>query len=681
MKQVAPKDLRNVLIASHGGTGKTSLLEAVLFALKLTDRKGTVEQGNTVSDYEPEETKKKISLNLSLAPVSYKDYKINFLDAPGFADFVGEVVSGMYAAESVLILLSATAGVEVGTEKIFKLAQKEGLPCVFVVNKCDRENANFDKCLASIREKLKVEPLPLQLPVGMEAAFTGVYDIVAGKVWKGDKQEEAPQELAAKGAAFFEKIKEAAAEADDELTAKFLEGEELTQEEIQKGLRAVIAQNKVFPVLCASAAKDVGLHALLDFVARYLPAPDETGRKRGKYKIAESEPLSALVFKTQADPFVGRINFLKVLSGVFKPDSHVYNAVKEKMERITSLFTMRGKTQENISHAVAGDICVLTKLTDTSTNDTLCEKDKPVTCEKIVFPKPIFSMAVEPKSKGDEEKLSSSLAKLTEEDPTFTVYRDAAIKQAVVSGLGEQHLDVIVERAHRKFGVGMTMVPMKIPYRETIRKKAQAQGKHKKQSGGRGQYGDVWLEVEPRKRGEGFEFDERVFGGAVPKNYFPSVEKGVKEALNHGILAGCPVVDIKVVLYDGSYHEVDSSDIAFQIAAQMGFKGAVQNANPVILEPVMNVEITVPQEYMGDIIGDLNSKRGRVLGTEQSGDETAVRATAPLVEMQKYAVDLKSMTQGRGSFTMEFASYEEVPGFLADKIIAAAKKEKEEAKK
>ncbi len=681
MKQATMKDLRNVLLASHGGTGKTSLVEAILFSLKLTDRKGSVDQGNTVLDYEPEEIKKKISLNLSLAPVPYKDHKINFLDAPGFADFVGEVASGMYAAESVLILLSATAGVEVGTEKIFKLAQKEGLPCVFVVNRMDRENANFEKCVNSIREKLKVEPLPLHIPMGSEATFSAVYDVTSGKVWKGDKQEEPPAELAARGAELFEKLKEAAAEADDELTAKFLEGEELTKEEIRKGLRGVIAQNKVFPVLCASAAKDVGLHALLEFIVNYLPAPDAVGRKRGKYKMSESEPLSALVFKTQADPFVGRINFIKVLSGVLKPDSQVYNAAKEKMERITSLFTIRGKTQETLSQAVAGDICVLTKLADTSTNDTLCEKDKPVACEKIAFPKPIFSMAVEPKSKGDEEKMSTSLHKLTEEDSTFTVVRDAVIKQAVVSGLGEQHLDVIVERAHRKFGVGMTMVPMKIPYKETIRAKAEAQGKHKKQSGGRGQYGDVWLEVEPRKRGEGFVFDERVFGGSVPRNYFPSVEKGVKESLNHGILAGYQVVDIKVTLYDGSYHEVDSSDIAFQIAAQLGFKNAVQKAHPVILEPVMSVDITVPQEYMGDIIGDLNSKRGRVLGTEQAGDETVVKATVPLVEMQKYAVDLKSMTQGRGSFAMELASYEEVPAFLAEKIIAAAKKEKEEAKK
>lgn len=681
MKQAATHTLRNVLLASHGGTGKTSLLEAVLFALKLTDRKGAVEQGNTVSDYEPEEIKKKISLNLSLAPALYKDTKINFLDAPGFTDFIGEVVSGLYAAESVLILLSATAGVEVGTEKIFKLAQKEGLACVFVVNKLDRENANFEKCLDSIREKLKAEPLQLQLPVGSEASLSGVYDVLSGKVWKGDTQEDAPAELAEKGAALLEKVKEAAAEGDDELTAKYLEEENLTKEEIEKGLRGVIAQNKVYPVLCASAAKDVGLHALLEFIVNFLPSPDAVERKRGKYKMAETEPLSALVFKTQADPFVGRINFVKVLSGILKPDSQVYNAAKEKMERLTSLFTMKGKTQVNVPQAVAGDICVLTKLSDTSTNDTLCEKDKPVQCGKIAFPKPIFSMAVEPKSKGDEEKMSTSLHKLTEEDATFTVVRDPVIKQAVVSGLGEQHLDVIVERAHRKFGVGMTMVPMKIPYKEAIRKKAQAQGKHKKQSGGRGQYGDVWLEVEPRKRGEGFVFDERVFGGSVPRNYFPSVEKGVKESLNHGILAGFPVVDIKVTLYDGSYHEVDSSDIAFQIAAQMGFKNAVQLANPVILEPVMNVEITVPQDFMGDIIGDLNSKRGRVLGTEQMGDETVVKATAPLVEMQKYAVDLKSMTQGRGSFAMELASYEEVPAFLAEKIIATAKKEKEEAKK
>lgn len=681
MKQVTTQNVRNVLLASHGGTGKTSLLEALLFALKVTDRKGSVEQGNTVSDYEAEETKKKISLNLSLAPLFYKDCKINFLDSPGFADFVGEVVSGMYAAESVLILLSATAGVEVGTEKIFKLAQKEGIPCMFVVNKLDRENANYDKCLASIRDKLKVEPLALQFPVGLEASFSGVYDVVSGKVWKGDKQEDATAEFAEKGAELLEKIKEAAAEADDELTSKFLDSEDLTKEEIQKGLKGVIAQNKVFPVLCASAAKDVGLHALLEFIVNFLPSPDAVDRKRGKYKVAEGEPLSALVFKTQADPFVGRINFIKVLSGALKPDSHVYNAAKEKMERITSLFTMRGKTQEMLSMAAAGDICVLTKLADTSTNDTLCEKDKPVKCEKIVFPKPVFSMAVEPKSKGDEEKLGGSLMKLTEEDPTFTVHRDTVVKQAVVSGLGEQHLDVIMERAHRKFGVGMVMVPMKIPYKETIRAKAEAQGKHKKQSGGRGQYGDVWLEVVPLVRGAGFQFDERVFGGSVPRNYFPSVEKGVRESLNHGILAGYQVVDIKVTLYDGSYHEVDSSDIAFQIAAQLGFKNAVSKAHPVILEPVMNVDITVLQDFMGDIIGDLNSKRGRVLGTEQFGEETVVKATVPLVEMQKYAVDLRSMTQGRGSFAMELASYEEVPAFLAEKIIAAAKKEKEEAKK
>jgi elongation factor G len=684
MEKVSTEKIRNIVLAGHGGSGKTSLVEALLFFSGVVNRLGKVEEGNTVSDFEPEETKRQISISLALAPLFYQGYKINLIDTPGYADFTGEVVSGLAAADSLLIVVDALSGAQVQTEKVFRLA--EGKPTAFFINKIDKEHASFEEALQSIQALLEIKPVVLQFPVGEGQSFKGIVDLVSQKFYltgeKNQSEEQIPADQEEKATRLRESLVEAAAEGEDELLEKYLSEGELTEEEIIRGLKKAFVAGSLFPVYCGSSVKLCGLKPLLNLATLLFPSPLDIsvkGKRDGEEIIInpEESSLAALVFKTVTDPYVGRLSYVRVFSGSIKKESQIYNATRQKKERIGHLYLLRGKHQEEIEEVIAGDIASIPKLSETFTGDTLAEEKKPVLLPPLKFPEPVFSVAIEPKTQGDEEKLSTCLQKLAEEDLTLRVTRNTETKQTVVSGLGDLHLEILTERLNRKFKVEAKLLEPRIPYKETIKASAKAQGKYKRQSGGRGQYGDVWLEVEPLPRGGGFEFVDKIVGGVVPKNYIPAVEKGVKEAMENGILAGYPVVDVKVTLYDGSYHPVDSSDMAFKIAGSMGFRKAASEASPVLLEPIMNLEVTVPEKYMGDVMGDISSKRGKVLGMESKGKYQTVKAQVPLAEMSKYATELRSLTHGEGSFTAEFSHYEEVPFEIAKKIIEQAAKEKE----
>ncbi|MEW6183681.1 MAG: elongation factor G [Bacillota bacterium] len=667
MKNYSAKDIRNIAVVGHGGTGKTSLSEAILFNTGIISRLGRVEDGTTTADYHPEEIKRGITVHVSIVPCEYEGIKLNLLDTPGYSDFIGDVKGTLRVVEGALFTVCAVGGVEVQTEVIWDHAGE--MPRVVFINKLDRENANFDRVADGLREKFPANFVRFSIPIGTAENFRGVVDILNEKAYMHDGKEEkegpVPAELAETVKAYRDKLIEAAAEADDEYLMKYLDGLELTPEEIKTGLLKGLSAAKFVPVLCGSATKNCGIKTLMNFLESFFPAPE-----------AEDGPLTSLVFKTLADPYVGRLNFVRVFSGVLKSDSVVHNSVKKKNEKIGQIFFARGKTQQATDNVPAGDIGTLVKLTDTATGDTLCEKDKPVVLAGIDLPEPTLSIAVEPKTQGDEDKLATALARLVEEEPTVRVNRNIETKQTVITGIGETQLDMIIERFKRKFGVDVVQKPLRIPLRETVRAETKVEGKYKKQTGGRGQYGHVWLRIGPLP-GEELRFDEEVFGGAVPNQYFPAVEKGVREAMNDGVLAGYPVTNIAVTLYDGSYHPVDSSEMAFKIAASMAFKKGVQQAKPVLLEPVMEVEVLVPDNFMGDVIGDLNTKRGRILGMEPTGKQSRIKAVVPLTEMTRYAIDLKSMTQGRGAFKMQFSSYEEVPGRIADEIVKKAQEEKQ----
>ncbi len=689
MKKYETGQIRNVALVSHGGAGKTSLAEALLYSTGTISRLGRTDAGNTVTDFDAEEIKRQISIDTALAPCVWQNTKINILDTPGYFDFVGEVTSALRVADSAIIVVCSVSGVEVGTEKAWNYMVENKLPRLFFVNKMGRENANFERVLKQLQESFGTGVVPVQIPLGSEENFQGIIDLVKMKAVLYDDETglkyhttEIPSDLLDKVQAAREKLVEAVVESDDELLMKYLEGEPLTEEEVRTGLKEGVLQRKVFPVLCGSATRNRALQPLLDTLVSSLPSPAEreeiqVTRQGQEEKIAlkvdSNAPLAALVFKTLADPYVGKISFFKVFSGTFKGDSQVYNPKKETIERTGPLFIMRGKTQVPLSEVAAGDIGALAKLSETATGDSLCDKDMPVLFQPLEFPEPVISAAVEPKSKGDEEKVSSGLARFLEEDPTFRVERNKETKQTIISGLGDMHLEIITSRLTGKFGVEVTLSTPKVPYRETIKASAKTSYKHKKQSGGRGQYGHVFLEISSQSRGEGFLFEDKIFGGSVPRQYVPAVEKGVREAMEKGNMAGYPVVDIKVTLYDGSFHPVDSSEMAFKIAASGAFKKAVAEASPILLEPVMDVEIIVPEAYMGDIMGDLSSRRGRIQGMEASGNLQIIRAQAPMAEMFKYAIDLRSMTQGRGSFKATFSHYDEVPGDIAAKIIEEAK--------
>jgi elongation factor G len=671
--------LHNLAVIGHGGAGKTSLVEAMLFNAGHTTRLGRVDEGNATTDYLPEEIKRKISVSTTMAPCEWKECKINILDTPGYADFFSEVKSALRVVDSILTVVEAVAGVEVQTEIGWQEANRAKLPKMIFINKMDRENANFDRVLHQAKDVLKCNAVPVELPIGSEAQFSGVVDLLTMKAYRYNKdgsyqEQEIPGDLLGAAQEAQQNLMEAAAEGDDELLMRYLDGETLTGEEIFTGLKKAFQSQSLVPVLCGSSLNNIGIRHLLDFIVNVVPSPADLVEPGAN---PQQEPLAALVYKTMADPYVGKVSFFRVFGGVLKSDSQVYNANKEKEEKIAQLFVMRGKQQENVTEVKAGDLAAVAKLQETSTGNTLCRKDKVVTLPGIDFPEPTLSFAIEPKSKGDEDKLSSAMAKLVEADPTIRLSKNTETKETILTGMGDTHLEIVLERLQQKFGVEVTSKKPKIPYRETIRSTVQSEGKHKKQTGGRGQYGHVWMTLEPLPEG-GFEFKEKVFGGAVPRQYFPAVEKGVREALNEGVLAGYPVTGLRVTLYDGSFHAVDSSELAFKLAAILSFKNGMEKANPVLLEPVMNVEVTVPEQFMGDIMGDFNSRRGRILGMEsREGGVQVIRATAPLAELADYAIVLKSITQGRGTFKMEFFQYEETPARLAEEIIEKRKAELE----
>jgi len=686
MQHQATEQIRNVALLSHSGAGKTSLAEAMLFNSGAITRLGRVDQGNTTADYDPEEVKRKISIYLSLLPCEWRGFKVNAIDAPGYADFVAEVKSVVRVADGAVIVVCAVSGLEVGTELMWKYVEEQGIPRLIFVNKIDRENADFFKVVDEIQAHFGRKCLPVGLPIGSEQDFQGVVDLVKMKAYSGPDWEEGdiPDSLQSRAEEFREKLVEGVAETDDELTAKYLEGEQLTEEEISQGLHAATVSGQIVPILVGSALKNLGIKTMLDAVCDYLPSPKAVGQITAVNPDTKEEesiapdataPLAALVFKTSADPYVGKLTYFRVYSGTIHSDSTVWNGTRGEAERIGQLYVLRGKAQEPVPHLIAGDIGAVAKLADTGTGDTLCHRDHPLSLPAIEFPAPIFSAAVHPKTKADLDKLGTALARLNEEDSSLQVRRDPDTLETVLYGIGEAQLEVAAEKMLRKFGVDVRLEIPKIPYKETITLATKAEYKHKKQTGGHGQFGHVYLELEPLAKGAGYEFGNRVVGGVVPKNYIPAVEKGVADALNEGVLAKYPVVDIKVTLYDGSYHSVDSSEMSFKIAGSHAVKKGMAQAQPVLLEPIMNVSIIVPEGFIGDIIGDLNSKRARVLGMNPQDGLNTIEAQAPLAEVLRYAIDLRSMTQGRGSYHMEFSHYEEVPPHITQKIVAERGKE------
>ncbi len=664
MKSYPTNKLRNISLISHGGAGKTSLVESVLFKAALTTRLGKVEDGNTVSDYLPEEIKRSVSINTSLVPCLWQDYKINFLDTPGYGDFVGEVKGALRAADAGLIVVCGVAGVEVQTEAVWDYLDELNLPRMVFVNKMDRENANFHQAYEMLRESYGNKILPVQLPIGSGEDYSGIVDLLSLKAYsfngKGDSvATELPVHIQDQAELYREAMIESIAECDDELLIQYLDGTTLSFDQLKQGLKKGLAENKIVPVLCGSAIKGIGIDLLIQSLIDFAPEPI----------VEDDDKLKALVFKTMADPYVGRLNFFRVFSGKMQSDSLIYNVSKNADEKIGQIFSMTGKNQQPMQFIGAGDIGAVAKLQLTGTGDTLGHKDIIDSFEKISYPNPTFSVAVFPKSKGDEDKLGSAINRLLEEDPTLRFAKNVETKESILTGIGEMHLDIVVERLQRKFAVEVATYTPKIPYRETIKSSIKVEGKHKKQSGGHGQYGHVWIEFTPYPEGD-FYFNETIFGGAVPKQYIPAVEKGLREAMQEGVLAGYPTTNIKATLYDGSFHPVDSSEMAFKIAASLAFRKGVDKANPVLLEPVMEVGISVPETFMGDIMGDVNSKRGRILGMESHGKTQEIKALIPLAELSRYAIELKAMTQGRGTFSMTFGQYEEVPHKIAETIIS-----------
>lgn len=694
MNAYETKDIRNVAIIAHSGAGKTSLGEAFLFNAKVTDRLCRVDDGNSVLDYEPEEVKRKTTISSAFHNLKWKKRIINIIDTPGDTNFITDTLTSLNIADSATLLIDAVAGVEIQTEKVWQATQEKSISTLIFVNKMDRERADFYTALKSIDENLGAKLVILQLPIGKETDFKGVVDLLSQKALlfapDGSGQftkEEIPADLKDQGKKYREKLMEAVAESDDALIEKYLETGELSDEEITQGLSLGISNNTFTPVLCGSATLNMGVQPLLDLIADYFPSPQDRPpitiinsqtNAEETLKVTSDGPFAGFVFKTISDPYTGKLTIFKIYSGTLNSDTTIYNATRRVKEKIGQLLKLEGKGQKPINPGIAGDIVALAKLKETTTNDTLSEEKNTVLFKKFEYPTPALFYAIAPKSRGDEDKITGALARLHEEDPTVQISRDEQTKEFLISGMGQIHLEVIVEKLKRKFGVEVDLKTPKVPYKETIKGKTRVQGKYKRQSGGRGQYGDTWLEIEPVTRSQGFEFVDKIVGGVIPKNYIPSVEKGIIEAMNEGVLAGYPVEDIRVTLVDGSYHEVDSSDMAFKIAASMGFKKGFMQATPILLEPIMKMEITVPEECQGDIIGDLNSRRGKVLGMDPKGKNQVVLAHAPMAEILDYDHTLKSITRGRGSFTMELAHYEELPAYLSEKIISAAKTAKEE---
>jgi len=680
MQQYGLENIHNLVLLSHSGAGKTSLSEAILFSAGAITRLGKVDDGTTTSDYDPAEVKRKISINLSMLPCEWKGTKINLIDTPGYSDFVGEVKAAIRVCEGAIIVICAASGVEVGSEQVWGYCEEASLPRLIFINKMDRENADFYRTLKQLQSKFGSRCLPLQLPIGAQADFQGIVDLLTMKSYIGSPVKEAdiPSSLEDQANSFREKLVEALAEIDDKLIEKYLGGEELSLEELNNGLRQAVVTGKIVPVLACSTLKNIGIAQLLDTMYSYLPSPKErevviasdSAKQVQRIEPSQEAPLAALVFKTSADPYVGKLTYFRVYMGTIDSNSQVWNATQGEAERIGQLFTLRGKTQEPISQLRAGDIGAVAKLNVTNTGDTLSTRDKPMTIAPILFPEPIFSEAVHPKTKADVDKLGVALSRLSEEDPTLRVHRELDTNETILSGLGETHLEVAAEKMLRKFGISVELETPKVPYKETITIPTKAEYKHKKQTGGHGQYGHVFLKLEPLPRGTGREFIDKVVGGAIPKNYIPAVEKGVNEAAQEGVLAGYPVVDVKTTVYDGTFHPVDSSDICFKIAGAQALKKGLSQGQPILIEPIVNIKVRVPEEFTGDIIGDLNTKRARVSGMSPEAGMNVIEAQVPQAEILRYAINLKSITQGRGSFTVNFSHYEEVPPNITQKIIA-----------
>jgi len=679
--------VRTVGIVGQGGVGKTQLADALLFSAGAVTRLGRVDDGTSNFDFEPEEIRRKISLTTAIFHVSWKKHSIHFLDMPGYSNFLADTLLCMRACTGLVYVQAPAAGeIRVEAEKVWKRAAELGLPAIAVVTRMDRENASFADALEDMKKILGAKPVPVQLPLGEAEGFRGVVDLLSMKAWvSGDggaqREEAIPAELVDAAQAARETMIELAADADDEFTEAYLENGTLSDDELTRALRLGTLRRRFVPVLCASGLKGVGTLPVLEAIVRYLGSAADQGKQVGKdpklgveiERLPDlNEPFSAVVFKTIVDPFAGRLSLLRVISGKLQPDSTVLNTSKDARERLGHLLQLNGKKQSPATVAIPGDIVAVAKLKETMTGDTLADEKAPIVYERDVLPPPAISFAIEPKSKGDEEKATQALQKMMEEDPSLELHRDPQTRELILSGVDQLHLEVVIERLKRKYGAEVELKAPKVPYKETIKGRARAQGKLKKQTGGRGQYGDTWLEVEPLPRGAGFEFVDKIVGGVVPRQYIPAVEKGVREAMAEGFLAHYPMTDLRVTLYDGSYHEVDSSEMAFKIAASLGFKNAVAQAKPVLLEPIVHMEITVPDECMGDVIGDLNSRRGKVLGVDAKPGAQVIKAQVPLAEVLRYSPELRSLTSGRGSFTMAFSHYEEVPAHIAERIIKEA---------
>ncbi len=685
------KDIRNIAILGHGSEGKTTLVEGLLFAAGVTDRQGRVEDGATVTDFDPEETKRNISISAAVAPIEWKKKRLNIIDVPGYFDFIGEMIGPLRVSETVGILVNASGGVAVGTEKAWQYATKYNVGKLLIVNQMDREHADYNKVFAQLREMFGSSVVPILLPIGKGDDFKGLVNVLENKAYDCTTKEPTeipvPDDMKDRISSALEEITEAAAAADDELMMKYLEGEELTSEELLTGFSTGMTKGEITPVVPCSAVTTVGVTMLLDVIADFLPSP-EGNVYEGKdpktdadvtRECKNDEPFSALIYKTIADPFVGKLSLFKVMSGTFTASTAVYNAQAGKTEKVASVNILRGKKLIPVDQLNAGDLGAIAKLQVTNTGDTLCDQANPVVYPKIEFPEPCISKAIFATKQGEEDKVFSGLAKLLEEDPSISVEKNTETGETLVSAQGDLHLDVVKNKLASKFGANAEMHDPRIPYRETIKKTVKAQGRHKKQSGGHGQFGDVWIEFSPiGDTNIDFEFEDAVVGGVVPRNFIPSVEKGLRENIVKGVLAGYPMVGLHAKLYDGSYHAVDSSEMAFKTAARIAYKKGCMDASPALLEPIMHVDVFVPDEYMGDIMGDMNKRRGRIMGMNQVDGMQKLEAEAPLAEMFKYATDLRSMTQARGNFSMKFVRYEEVPANVAQKIIENAAKDEED---
>ncbi len=688
--------IRNVVFLGHGGTGKTSLVDAICFSAGATTRKGSISEGTAITDFTPEEKSHGISISTAVAHAVWSDTKLNLIDTPGYLDFAGEAKAGVRVADGAAILVDATSGVLVGTENVWEYCEERGIPRIFVISMLDKENANFDSVLGEIRESLSKDAVPLEIPIGSGDGFKGTIDLLSGvarifdpRSQKGEhKEEEIPGDLQGVYEQAYQELIEAIAVTDDSLLEQFLEEGAIERAKAAEAMKVAMKAGQLFPVLCACPEKGWGVRSLLERLVEIMPSPADavaetalSGEQEVEFKARDDGPLAALVFKTTSEPHVGELSYFRIFSGKIAAGDSALNATRGGSEKLGHPAVPQGREREEVNELRAGDIGIVAKLRDTHTGDTLSSESQPLVLAGVKFPEADIAVAVRPARRGDEDKVATGLHKLHEEDPTFSAEFDPELGQMIARGLGEMHLEVAIERLKRRYGVEVGTEPPRIPYRETITKTAEGQGKYKKQTGGRGQYGDCWIRLHPLPPGSGYEFLNSVVGGVIPYKFVPSVDKGVREAAHKGVLAGYPVVDFKAEVYDGSHHSVDSSDIAFKVAGSLAFKNVAQDAGPILLEPIYEVEVTVPEEYMGDVIGDLNQRRGRILGMEPRGRKQVVRAQVPLAELHKYSSTLRSITQGRGSHRMTFVGYEQVPAQIIEKIIEEAEREKEEARK